>query len=160
MCPVHAAEASPLPSLRPAPAPAHLLLLLVPAAVPGAVPVTGHGAVARAAAPPVAAPAAAAAAGAASPSSAVPATVAGAGPAAAAAASAAALAAVAHLDLDPAAAHPRAVQPPHRVLRVPGVLHLHKREARGFPRHPDVAYGPVLGERVLEVIPEVKSILE
>ena len=61
MCPVHAAEASPLPSLRPAPAPAHLLLLLVPAAVPGAVPVTRHGAVARAAAPPVTAPATAAA---------------------------------------------------------------------------------------------------
>lgn len=157
MCPVHAAEASPLPSLRPAPAPAHLLLLLVPAAVPGAVSVARHGAVARAPAPPVAAPAAAA--GAASPSSAVSAR-AGARPAAAAAPSAAALAAGAHLDLDPAAAHPRAVQPPHRVLRVPGVLHLHKREARGFPRHPNIAHGSVLGERVLEVIPEVKSILE
>ena len=46
----------------------------------------------------------------------------------------------------PAAAHSGAVQTPHRVLRVAGILHLDEGEARGPPRHPDVAHGAVLSE--------------
>ena len=57
----------------------------------------------------------------------------------------------------PAAAHSGAVQTPHRVLRVAGILHLHEGEARGPPRHPDVAHGAVLGERVLQVVSAIKT---
>ena len=52
----------------------------------------------------------------------------------------------------PAATNPRSIKASDRVIRVPGVLHLHEGEARGPPRYPDVPDGSVLGEGVLQVV--------
>ena len=54
----------------------------------------------------------------------------------------------------PAAADPGAVNAPHSVLSVSGVLHLHESKTWWSPSNPNVSNRPILGEGVLKVIPE------